>query len=216
VAALRSELAPLSPALVELAADAPALRGIVEATPPLARAARRGLPPLDRLMDGAPPLLAELDPFLRGLNPALRYIAGGRSELTGLIANLAAATQTATATPGSDEPVHYLRAMPVLNPAALGPLSRRPGVNRTNAYPDPGALDLTAGYPSFETRHCGAATPYLSAEPSPNLTELQREQVRLYAFGGDPGAPPAPPCRAQSPRAGVAGRFARLVADPAR
>jgi phospholipid/cholesterol/gamma-HCH transport system substrate-binding protein len=208
VAALRRELAPLSPALVELAADAPELRSIVAATPSLARAGEGGLPALSRLLDAAPPLFSELDPFLRSLNPALRHIAAGRGELTGLIANLAAATQTATSTPGSPSPVHFLRGMPVLNPAALGPLSRRPGVNRANAYPDPAGLDLLSGYPSYETRHCGNPTPYITDEPSPELTDIQREQIRLYAFGGDPAAPPRPACRA----AGAG--FAQLDADP--
>ena len=194
VAALRSLVAPLSPALVELSADAPELRSIVAATPSLARAGEGGLPALSRFLDAAPPLLADLDPFLRSLNPALRHIASGRGELTGLIANLAAATQTATSTPSSPSPVHYLRGMPVLNPAALGPLSRRPGANRANAYPDPAALDLLRGYPSLDTGHCSGPTPYISPEPSPELTELQREQIRLYAFGGDPAAPPRPAC----------------------
>lgn len=206
---LRDELAPLSPALVELSADAPALHAIVDATPPLARSGATGLPALNRVMRAAPPLLTDLDPFLRGLNPALRHIAAGRGELTTLVANLAAATQTATSTPGSRDPVHYLRAMPVLNPAALGPLSERPGASRANAYPDPSLLDLARGYLSYETGHCGQATPYISPEPSPNLTDIQREQVRLYAFGGDPTNPPRPACRGQ-------GRAVpRLVADPA-
>jgi ABC-type transporter Mla subunit MlaD len=213
VAALRDELAPLSPALDQLATDAPSLRTIVEATPPLARAGVSGLPELDRVLDAAPPLLAELDPFLRSFNPALRYIAGGRGELTTLISNLAAATEIATSTPGSRQPVHYLRAMPVLNPAALGPLSERPGVNRANPYPDGSALDLLRGYPSYDTRSCGAPTPYISPDPSPNLTDLQREQVRLYAFGGRPSNPPRPACTSQDPRAGFGTRFPRLVAD---
>jgi hypothetical protein len=57
-----------------------ARRTIVETTPALSRAGVRGLPALREVMDAAPPLLRELDPFLRGLNPALRYLAGGRSE----------------------------------------------------------------------------------------------------------------------------------------
>jgi phospholipid/cholesterol/gamma-HCH transport system substrate-binding protein len=208
VAALRRLVAPLSPAFVELAADAPALKEVVSATPRLGRSGARGLPALNRLLDAAPPLLSEADVFLRSLNPALRHIAAGRGELTGLIANLAAATQTATSTPGSPSPVHYLRGMPVLNPAALGPLSRRPGANRANAYPDPAALDLLRGYASLDTSHCGNPTPYISPEPSPELTDIQREQIRLYAFGGDPTAPPRPACR------GAAGRLVQLDADP--
>jgi phospholipid/cholesterol/gamma-HCH transport system substrate-binding protein len=197
VTALREEIGPLSPALEELAADSGALHTIVAATPDLGRTGQRGLPALERVLDAAPPLLADLDPFLRSLNPALRHVSAGRSELTLLVANLAAATQTATATRASRQPVHYLRAMPVLGPTALGPLSERPGANRANAYPDPSELDLLAGYPSLETGHCARPTPYISSEPSPYLSDIQREQIRLYAFGGDPQSPPQPACRQQ-------------------
>jgi phospholipid/cholesterol/gamma-HCH transport system substrate-binding protein len=209
VTALRGELAPFSPALEELSADGADLHAIVAATPALGRHGRRGLPALDRILDAAPPLLTDLDPFLRSLNPALRHISAGRGELTTLVANLAAATQTATATTASREPVHYLRAMPVLQPTALGPLSERPGASRANAYPDPSQLDLVAGYPSLETGHCGRPTPYISSDPTPLLTDLQREQIRLYAFGGDPANPPRPACQQQ------AGGVPRLLADPA-
>jgi hypothetical protein len=143
-------------------------------------------------------LLVDLDPFLRSLNPALRHVSAGRAELITLLANLAASTQTATATRASREPVHYLRAMPVLEPAALGPLSDVPGAHRANAYPDPAELDLASGYPSLDTGHCGNPTPYISAEPTALLTDIQREQIRLYAFGGDPAAPPRPACKQQS------------------
>jgi phospholipid/cholesterol/gamma-HCH transport system substrate-binding protein len=214
VAALRDELAPLSPALEELAVDAPALRTIVEATPGLSRAGVRGLPALRRVMDAAPPLLHELDPFLRGLNPALRYLADGRSELTTLIANLAAATQTATSTPGSREPVHYLRAMPVLGPAVLGPLSERPGASRANPYPVPELLDLAAGYRSWDTSHCGRPTPYIVDEPSPYIDQAQRDQIRDYAFDRRPNDPPRPACTAQGAWGEYGSDFPRLVADP--
>jgi len=209
VSALRGELAPFSPALEQLSGDSSSLHSIVAATPALGRQGERGLPALDRILGAAPPLLTDLDPFLRSLNPALRHIAAGRTELTTLVANLAAATQTATATAASREPVHYLRAMPVLNPTSLGPLSERPGASRANAYPDPAALDLLAGYPSLDTGHCGRPTPYISSAATPLLTDLQREQIRLYAFGSDPANPPRPACRQQA--RGVL----RLVADPA-
>ena len=62
VAALRRELAPLSPAFEQLADDAPALRRVVERTPALARAARPGLPALERTLDAAPPLLETARP----------------------------------------------------------------------------------------------------------------------------------------------------------
>jgi ABC-type transporter Mla subunit MlaD len=218
VAAVRRELAPLSPAVQALAADAPALRTVVESTPRLARAAKSGLPALDRVLGDAPPLFEQLDPFLRSLNPALRYLASTRTELTGLIANLAAATQSATATPKSKEPVHYLRAMPVLNPAALGPLSQRPGANRANPYPNGTTLDLLNGYTSWTSSNCGRPTPYITDDPSPYLTEEQRTEIHDYAFGGKPDDPPAPACKAQAAGAaaggsGIPGLFPLLPAD---
>lgn len=196
VRALRAELGALSPALEQLSADAPALHSIVRATPALERASRRGLPALDRVLGDAPALLAKLDPFLRSLNPALGQIADGRSELTSLVANLSAATQTATATPLGKVPLHYLRAMIVLAPSALGPLSKRPGSNRANAYPRPSiASALLGGLPSMDTSHCSNPTPYITPEPSPYLSDEQRRQVFEYAFMGDPSNVAAPPCR---------------------
>lgn len=213
VRALRSLVAPLSPAFAELAADAPALRRVVEATPRLSSAALDGLPALDSVLDAAPPVLSSLRPFLLSLNPALRFLASGRSELTGLIANLAAATQTATSTPNSREPVHYLRGMPVLGPQVLGPLSTRPGGSRANAYPDPSSLDLLSGYPSLSVGHCNRGTPYISDEPTPWINDAQREQIRLYAFGDRIEHPPAAPCRLQPPRSGSGTQVPVVPAD---
>jgi ABC-type transporter Mla subunit MlaD len=198
VEALRSELAPLSPGLEAFAAAAPDLRTVVDATPPLARAGQRGLPGLNRVLRGAPDLLEQLDPFLLSLNPALRHLRDQRSDVNYAIANLAASTQSVTATPNGKEPLHYMRAMPVLSPVVLGPLSQRPGASRANPYPNGPALDLAKGYPSFNTTDCGSPTPYMTDDPSPWIDEGQREQVRLYAFGGDPDDPPAPRCAQQA------------------
>jgi phospholipid/cholesterol/gamma-HCH transport system substrate-binding protein len=208
VGAVRDEVAPLSPALRALGADAPALRTVVERTPPLAGAARSGLPAVDRLLRALPQPLATLDPLLRSFNPALRYLSAGRGDVLGFVANLAAATQSSTATPNGDEPLHYLRAMPVLSPAALGPLGRRPGATRANAYPPPGAIRTLDGVRSFDTRSCGSPTPYITDPPSPDLTDAQRVQVRDYAFGGSPASPPVPPCIGQPDG------FPVLTADP--
>jgi phospholipid/cholesterol/gamma-HCH transport system substrate-binding protein len=216
VKALRAELEPLTPGLQALAEAAPPLRTVVESAPPLARAAARGLPGLDRVLHGAPALLQQLDPFLRSLNPSLRQLAEQRTEVTSAIANVAAATQSATATPNSRQPVHYLRAMPVLSPVALGLLSQRPGASRANPYPDGPALDLARGYPSFDTRGCGNPTPYITDEPSPWIDDGQRDQVRLYAFGGKPDDPPRPTCKQQAAKTvkGIPKLFPWAPADP--
>jgi phospholipid/cholesterol/gamma-HCH transport system substrate-binding protein len=216
VEALRGELAPLSPGLEAFAAAAPPLRTVVDATPPLAHAGVRGLPGLNRVLRGAPDLLDQLDPFLRSLNPALRQLRDQRSDVNYAIANLAAATQSVTATPNGKEPLHYMRAMPVLSPVVLGPLSQRPGASRANPYPNGPALDLAKGYPSFDTRGCGSPTPYITDDPSPWIDEGQREQVRLYAFGGKPADPPAPRCAQQPATAmnGIPKLFPWSPADP--
>jgi phospholipid/cholesterol/gamma-HCH transport system substrate-binding protein len=216
VAALRGELEPLAPGLEALAAAAPPLRRVVTRTPALAAAGQRGLPALDKVLERAPGLLRELDPFLRSLNPSLRWLRDQRSDLTSAIANVGAATQSATATPNSKEPLHYLRAMPVLNPVALGPLSQRPGVSRANPYPDGPSLDLTKGYPTWDTRSCGNPTPYITSEPSPWIDEGQRDQVRLYAFGGKPDDPSRPACRPQPQHGngGIPRLFPLLRPDP--
>jgi phospholipid/cholesterol/gamma-HCH transport system substrate-binding protein len=214
LAVLRDELAPLSPAFEALAAAAPSLRAIVRRSPPLEAAGRRGLPDLERVLDALPPVLAALDPFLRSLNPALRYLADTRGELLHFIANLSAATQIATATPQGREPLHFLRAMPVLSPVALGPLSRRPGINRANPYPDPAAAAIAAQAPTFDTRNCANPTPQLSLEPSPNLDDAQRKKILDFAYGGDPANVPAPACRAAPPRPGFGVGFPVLRPDP--
>ena len=198
VEALRGELAPLSPGLEAFASAARPLRTVVDATPPLARAGARGLPGLDRVLRGAPGLLEQLDPFLMSLNPALRHLRDQRSDVMYAIATRAAATQSVTATPNGKEPLHYMRAMPVLSPVVLGPLSQRPGASRANPYPNGPALDLAKGYPSFNTSGCGNPTPYITADPSPWIDEGQRDQIRDYAFGGKPDDPPAPACVQQA------------------
>jgi phospholipid/cholesterol/gamma-HCH transport system substrate-binding protein len=215
VRTLQQELAPLSPALEALAADAPALHRSVDATPATAQAGLKGLPKLVRLLDQMPPFLGELEPFLRSLNPALRYVGDGRGSLNSFLANLAAATQASTTGPKTTEPLHYVRAMPVLSPMDLAPLSRRPGINRSNAYPTNGVTrDLNQGLSSFETRSCGAPTPQVSTAPSPNIDQATRDQLGLYVYVPDPDRVAAPPCKPQGPMPGFGTSFPVLKADP--
>jgi hypothetical protein len=163
----------------------------------------------------APPSLGDLDPELRSLNPALRHIGDRRADLGSFIANAAAATQGATSTPNGAEPLHYLRAMPVLSPIDLAPFSRRPGIDRASAYPLPGAAsDLASGLKVYDDRNCGAPTPAVSDAPSPNLSQDQRDQLALYVFAPDLQHLPAPLCRLQGAQPGFGTRFPILQADP--
>jgi phospholipid/cholesterol/gamma-HCH transport system substrate-binding protein len=215
VRTLTGQLGPLSRALEALAADAPAVHRSVDATPPAARAGKAGLPDLQRLLDRTPPYLGDLDPFLRSLNPGLRYIGDGRDSLTSAIANLGAATQASTPGPGSSEPLHYLRVMPVLSPLDLAPLTQRPGIVRTNPYPANGVQrPIPSGLPSYDTRSCANPTPQVSDAPSPNLDDTTRQQLDQYVYVPGRQHVAAPPCRAQGPASGFGTSFPVLKADP--
>ena len=182
------------------------LHAIVAATPALGRKGRRGLPPSTGSSTRRRPS-SSTSTRSCGASTPLRHISAGRGELTTLVANLAAATQTATATPRAASRCTTCARCRCSSRRA-GPAVERPGASRANAYPDPSQLDLLAGY-LLETGHCGRPTPYISGDPTPLLTDLQREQIRLYAFGGGPANPPRPACKQQ------AGGVPRLVADPA-
>ena len=80
----------------------------------------------------------------------------------------------------------------------LGPLPERPGANRANPYPTLASLDLLERLRRLGHGDCGNSTPYIDDEPSPYINEAQREQIRLYAFGGEPVEPAA----ARLPRTG--------------
>jgi hypothetical protein len=104
--------------------------------------------------------------------------------------------------------------MPVLSPTALAPLSRRPGVNRTNAYPLNGQRDLAAGLLSYETRGCTAPTPTLNPAPSPNLDVLVRAAIGKYVYVPDAQHVAAPPCKGQGAVPGFGTSYPALAADP--
>jgi phospholipid/cholesterol/gamma-HCH transport system substrate-binding protein len=215
VRTLTTQLRPFSGALQAVASTAPALRRTVDATPPAADAASTGLPGLERLLDRTPSFLGELDPFLRSLNPALRFIGDGRGSLNSFLGNLAAATQATTIAKRSTEPLHYVRVMPVLSPIDLGPLSRRAGMNRANAYPTNGApRDIATGLTSYDTRSCANPTPLVSPAPSPNLDDATRQQIGTYVYVPSAQNVAAPPCKAQGPVPGFGTSFPALKADP--
>ena len=119
------------------------------------------------------PLLAQVDPALRQLNPILDFLGLYKRELTAFFANTVAATQATTV--GSDGPVHYLRTQNPFNPENLAVYPKRLPSNRPNPYTLPGHFDkLRSGLPAYETRHCGREampsivnTPQAIAPPDP-------------------------------------------------
>jgi virulence factor Mce-like protein len=205
VSQLRPAARELSPTLQGVEELAPDLRGLFEDLGPAISASREGLPATERLLDELRPFLGSTDPVLRQLNPMLRFLGRYPREINAFLANSTAATQ-ATSTPSSGgEPLHYLRTTNPLNPENLATYPSRLGSSRTNPYAQPGAFDeLEQGLPSFETRHCGRPNVPIVGEVDESsqsiITQVLREQVIRFAFGGrNDGSVPAPPCREQPP-----------------
>ena len=91
------------------------------------------------MLEDLRPLLGQVDPALRQLNPILDYLGLYKRELTAFFANTVAATQATTV---SDKgPLHYLRTTNPLNPENLAVYPTRLPTNRPNPYTLPGHFD---------------------------------------------------------------------------
>ena len=160
----------LSRVLIQTARVTPDLRGFFVGLRKAEKRSLSGLPALRRLLDeDLPPLLAQLQPFTQQLGPLVETVGRYRREVTGAIANLAAASNAVSSSPETGGQVtNYLRTEAPLNPEGFAFFDHRLTVNRTNAYPAPGsALDLAGGLQSFETRHC-TSPPGVVATLDPN------------------------------------------------
>jgi phospholipid/cholesterol/gamma-HCH transport system substrate-binding protein len=167
VTQLRPAARELSPTLEELSALAPDLEAFFRGLGPLIDASVRGFPAAERVLQDLRPLLGQLDPALRQLNPVLDWVGLYKRELTAFFANTVAATQATTVS--NKGPLHYLRTQNPLNPENLAVYPKRLPTNRPNPYTQPGVFtQLRTGLPSYETRHCtGGPIPTLSDVPQP-------------------------------------------------
>jgi ABC-type transporter Mla subunit MlaD len=209
----------LSPTLTALSKLAPQAKGFFEGFAPVIAQAPTSFPALRKFFrDDFPPLLRALDPFLRNLNPLLTGLGLYKHEVTGLFANLAAATQAVTVSPATGKRVHYLRSETTLGPESAAAYSNRLTTNRNSAYSQPLALkELARGLPNFETRQCSAGiTATLNPETPKNATfqarfkELKKSpeveatdffnRLKKYAFDeqSNTGSVSAPGCGQQA------------------
>jgi hypothetical protein len=139
--------------LEDLSALAPDLKAFFRDLGPMIDASVKGFPAAERVLQDLRPLLGQLDPALRQLNPVLDFIGLYKPELTAFFANTVAATQATTV--GSKGPIHYLRTTNPLNPENLAVYPKRLPTNRPNPYTLPGVFNqLRQGLPSYETRQC--------------------------------------------------------------
>jgi len=222
VTQLRPAARELSPTLISLAGLAPDLKALFRDLGPLIRVSRRGLPALEDFLNETTPLLAQIDPFLRELNPILDYLGHYKSEITAFFANDAAATQ-ATETPiGGSRPVHYLRTTNPVNPENLAAWPYRLATNRSNPYTEPRAYaKLKSGLEVLDDYYCteNAVAP-LTPLASPVLPEDLREQIQGIVYGGFANGNVAPPCKEQAPLGprltGTPGVYPHVEAAPER
>jgi hypothetical protein len=149
----------------------------------------------------------------------LQNLAQYKREITSFVANAAAVTNAAQASPETGAGfVKYLRTAVPLGPDSIAVYPRRLTVNRVNPYMKPlGYLDIRRGLASFETRQCSSginAIYRLWTELSPTEQESFRvsteqpdaaaaqdlyERLRKYSALDIRNTRdlPAPPCRQQ-------------------
>ena len=167
--------------------------------------------------DDFPVLLRALDPFLRNLNPLLTGLNLYKHEITGVVGNVAAATNAILPEENANgEHTHYLRTMGPLGPEVLAVFNRRLTNNRNSAYSPPlWAKDLASGLPSFDTRQCSSGitasldpetpnNPVFKARTKKNDTAeatdfFNRLKKYAYAEQTNSGSIPAPGCTQQAP-----------------
>src|SRR4051794_17783345 len=231
---LRPAARELSPTLIQLHGLAPDLKALFRNLGPLITASQRGAPAVRRILDDARPLLAQMDPFLRNVNPILDYLGLYKHEIAAFFSLDAASTQAVDRPAGSTQPIHYLRTANPLNPENLAAYPRRLATNRSNPYPAP--LEYN-NHPMrvFGTYLCGtAALPTINSSPPPTGTLIPpnlgsivqlppavsqvlpptlQNLVQTYALSTGV----APPCVEQPPNGrlvGQPGKYAQVKAAP--
>lgn len=211
----------LSPTLIAFSRFTSQAKGFFEGLAPVIARAPTGFSALRKLFrDDFPPFLRALDPFLRNLNPILAGLGLYKHEVTGFMANVAAAVN-ATAENGKGRHVHYLRVMGPFGPESLATFPHRLTGNRSSAYSQPlWAKNLAAGLPGFETRQCSSGIAATLEPETPNnpafyeRVESKKEheesgkkaadffsRLKKYAYAEQTSSAsvPAPGCAQQPP-----------------
>ena len=207
----------LAPTLASAEALAPHLDtffgGLLKAIP----AGVRGLPALRRILGGSlPPLLSRYTSFGAQLNPLVQVLRNYKHEITGFLANGAAALNgfNLPAEGGGSTPFKYIRSTPPLAPGALAGYPQRLTTDRTNPYllPQEDLQLAKNGLDSFETRQCSSGISATLDPNTPNDPDFQAhadgtlagaqdffKRIKQFAFGhgSTTAGIPTPPCRVQ-------------------
>jgi phospholipid/cholesterol/gamma-HCH transport system substrate-binding protein len=212
----------LSKTLRQVAKVTPDFRGFFAGFRKLAKRSLTGLPALRRLLDGdLPPLLAQIQPFTQQLGPLVETLGRYRREVTGLLANGAAASNAVGSSPETGGQVtNYLRTAAPMLPEGLATFpSERLTVNRNNSYPAPGsALEVANGLQSFEVRDCvsppgavasldpnTALDPDFAARATLSSADQLFETLKDFAFNDvlSTAGVAAPTCTKQGPQPSI-------------
>ena len=221
---------PLIQDLIPVARDlSPTLRSVRELSPNLRRlfpdldqfqrASLKGLPALEKFLNGLAPVLDSLDPFLANLNPVIRYLALNKKTVTDFLVGPGQALSGAyQRVAGDPAPRHGLRQLGYLGTEALGIHPKRLSTNRGSAYLGPTDLNNQSSaskgmFPSFDCRN----TDFTPTSADPDEDEVLFDSVPPGTT--EPG-PAFAPCWVRHDYPGFQGdsfgdgRAPNLFADP--
>jgi phospholipid/cholesterol/gamma-HCH transport system substrate-binding protein len=196
----------LTPLLRAVEPFTPPFNSLLTALGPFTKAAKTGLPDVKKGLDLTVPLVGATSTALHNFNPFFQYLSEYVPELQGLFANATAATQTHghnTNIPGGPQQ-HFLKVMNVLGPEGLSAYPQRIGVNRANAYPQPGAFrSLASGLQVFSSASCANSAPSVSGPELGAITQSVINQLIENHVVNAPesasNAVAAPACNQQGP-----------------
>jgi phospholipid/cholesterol/gamma-HCH transport system substrate-binding protein len=212
----------LSPTLVQFRRLAPGFRGFFTGLGPTVNRSPSGLGAFRSLLNSDfPPLLTNLDPFLRQLIPVAKTIGAYKHEVTSVFANAAAATNGILPGASGQQP-HYLRTLALMSPESVAAYPHRLKSNRNNAYSEPLGYSKLPNLLNFQTAQCSLGPSALLDPNSPNNPDFNArvggsvsaaqtffDRLKLYAFGDvlNSDSTPAPGCgqQQQLPPIGASG-----------
>jgi phospholipid/cholesterol/gamma-HCH transport system substrate-binding protein len=195
----------LSPVFVEFFSVLPA---VIDAS-------ERGVPAFEAFLKDLPPVFAAFEPWLRNVNPIVKYLSSFKREFTSLLGNVVGASLGADGQevlPGAEGIVNYIRASQTLSPEALSFLPRPLGSSRTNAYVAPGGGGrLASGLTVLDPSTCGNGDP---APPETSDPATLAPFVKQYAYRTDGRAVARPACIPQGAFPGFGTTFPQLEPEP--
>jgi phospholipid/cholesterol/gamma-HCH transport system substrate-binding protein len=131
---LRPAAEELRPTLVSLRSLAPDLRTYFDGFDRQITVSKRSLPALREIIDETPPLFRSLHPFLSEFNPIFEWLELHQHLVADFLGNGAGGTKDTVAAHGANETGHYLRQLGPTGAESLGVHPQRLPSNRGNSY----------------------------------------------------------------------------------